>query len=219
MSIDYRRYDKMAPKIKFSKEEIIAAALDLARKEGIDAVTARKLGDKLGTSPRPIFTWFDNMGEVRLAVYDAAKTVFKQYLEKGLSEPIPFLGAGRQHICFAKEETCLYKLLFLTKPNGTSGGVQENMEFMQELVLDSVMRIYNMSEAAAKKYFRNMWLVSTSFATMIVTDDCPFTDEEMSQVLSEISLSVCMGLKKVKGMAAGSFDRDAIFSELKSEYV
>lgn len=51
----------MPPKFKFTREEIIQAALDLTRESGIAAVTARGLGAKLGSSVKPIFSLFENM--------------------------------------------------------------------------------------------------------------------------------------------------------------
>ena len=52
-----------------------------------------------------------------------------------------------------------------------------------------------------------------SFAA-VVTDDCPFTDEEMLAMGAEISLSLCKAYKEVPGLAEGKYDRDAIFREL-----
>ena len=49
------------PKCKFTREEIIQAALDIAKKEGIVSITARSLGAKLGSSSKPIFSVFENM--------------------------------------------------------------------------------------------------------------------------------------------------------------
>ena len=40
----------MPPKPKFSKEEIIDAALDIVSQNGVAALTARELGEKLGCS-------------------------------------------------------------------------------------------------------------------------------------------------------------------------
>ena len=57
-------------------------------------------------------------------------------------------------------------------------------------------------------------LVAFSFATLVVTDDCPYTDEEMSAIFTEMSLSLCKAYKEVAGMAEGKFDKDAIFREL-----
>ena len=71
-----------------------------------------------------------------------------------------------------------------------------------------------MDGKTADKYFRDLWLVAFSFATLIVTNDCPYTDEEMSGMFTEISLSVCKAYKEVPGLAEGTFDRDAVFTEL-----
>ena len=46
----------MPPKPKFTKEEIVAAALELVSANGIEALTARELSAYLGSSARPIFT-------------------------------------------------------------------------------------------------------------------------------------------------------------------
>ena len=59
------------------------------------------------------------------------------------------------------------------------------LHFSQELVRESIMRIYHMDAATADKYFRNLWLVAFSFATLIVTDDCPYTDAQMSAVFTD----------------------------------
>lgn len=207
----------MPPRVKFQKEEIVQAALQIARQKGIDAVTAREVAAALRVSPRPIFTYYDSMDQLRRDVFELAKEQYRAYIERGLSEPIPFLGVGQQYIRFAKEEPELYKLLFLTRPDGAVGGAMESLRFSQALVRESIMRIYRMDAHEADCYFRDVWLMAFSFATMIVTDDCPFTDEEMSAVFSEVSLSICKAYKDVPGLAAGEYDKDAIFRALVAE--
>ena len=204
----------MPPKVKFQKDEIVQAALDIAREKGIDAVTAREVAAALQVSPRPIFTWFAGMEELKAEVYALAKARYRAQLERGLTDPIPFLGLWRQYIRFAREEPELYKLLFLTRPGSVSGGATEALRFSQELARPSLMRIYNMDADTADKYFRDIWLIAFSFATLIVTDDCPYTDEEMFAVGTEVSLSVCKAYKELPGLPEGRFDRDAIFREL-----
>ena len=204
----------MPPKVKFQKKEIIEAALEIAGEKGIEAVTAREVAKKLQVSVGPIFTYFSTMEELKSEVYKFAKERYREYVEFGLSGPIPFLGVGQQYIRFAKEEPELYKLLFLTKPSTASGGAMEALRFSQDLARESLMRIYNMDAHTADCYFRDLWLVVFSFATLIVTDDCPYTDEEMSAVLTEVSLSVCKAYKEIPGLPEGKFDRDAVFREL-----
>lgn len=204
----------MPPKVKFQREDIVSAAFDIARDSGIDAVTAREVAKRLNMSVGPVFTWFETMEQLRTEVCVLAKARYREYIERGLAGKIPFLGVGQQYIRFAKDEPELYKLLFLTKPDGVSGGAMEALRFSQDLARESLMRIYNMDAATADRYFRDLWLVVFSFATLIVTDGCPYSDEEMSAVLTEVSLSVCKAYKEIPGLPEGDFDRDKIFGEL-----
>ena len=204
----------MPPRVKFQKNEIIKAALAVARTGGIDAVTAREVAKKLGVSTRPIFTYYDTMDQLKRDVFDEAKEHYRAYIERGLAAEVPFHGVWKQYLHFAMEEPELYKLLFLTRPDGAIGGAKEAYEFSLGLVRDTVMRLYNMDERAAESFFRDIWLVSYAYATLVVTDDCPYTEEEMLAVGTEISLAVCKAYKEIPGLPEGNFDRDALFREL-----
>lgn len=206
----------MPPSVKFTKQEIIDAALRVVRAGGVGSLTARSLASELGASTRPMFTYFDSMDALKHEVHEAAKDLYRAYVERGLAEPIPFLGVGQSYIRFAKEEPELYKLLFLEKPSSAGGGAMEALALSQDLVRASLMRIYQMDAEQADCYFRDLWLVAFSFATLVVTDDCPYTDEQMSAILTEMSLAVCKAYKEVPGLHRGDFDRDAIFRELTS---
>lgn len=204
----------MPPSVKFTKDEIIDAALAITREKGIDAVTAREVAKGLGVSTRPIFTHYESMDELRRDVRERAKGCYRDYIERGLREPIPFLGVGQSYIRFAREEPQLYRLIFLTKPDEAGGGAMEALSLSQDLARESIMRVYHMSAFEADCYFRDLWLVVFSFATMIVTDECTLTDKQMSAVLTEVSLAVCKAYKEIPGLPEGNYDRDAVFSEL-----
>ena len=51
----------MPPKVKFTKDEIIQAALNVARVKGASSVSTRDIAAELQVSTRPIFTYFDTM--------------------------------------------------------------------------------------------------------------------------------------------------------------
>ena len=90
----------MPPKAKFTKAEIIEAALNIVRTDGYEALTSRALGTYLASSARPIFTVFKNMEEVQQAMIEAAKTLYKEYINTGLSAAHPFKDVGTQYIFF-----------------------------------------------------------------------------------------------------------------------
>ena len=129
----------MAPKNKFTKEEMTAAALRVVRTRGIDGLTAKTMADELGTSTQPIFTGFGSMDGVRQAVYAAAVRVYDGYTNAGLHEKIPFYGVGMQYIRFAREEPELYRLLFLTRTQEQACSAMQSMRHLQELVRPTLM--------------------------------------------------------------------------------
>ena len=66
----------MPPKPKFTRDEIVSAALALVRERGESALTAREVGKALGVSSSPIFTMFRDMDELKAAVRAEAKACF-----------------------------------------------------------------------------------------------------------------------------------------------
>ena len=204
----------MAPKNKFTKPEMVEAALRVVRAKGADGLTAKNIADELGTSTQPIFTAFGSMDGIKAEAYAAAIGVYDRYTNEGLQEDIPFLGVGRQYIRFAREEPELYRLLFLTRSKEYSA--MASMRHLQEHVRPTLMNIYRITAGEADFYFRDLWLVVHSLSTLIVTGDCPYSDEELGRILTGFSISVCKAIKEIPGFAAGTFDREAAFRTLVS---
>ena len=207
----------MAPKNKFTRKEMVAAAVRVVQKRGAAALTAKSLAEELGTSTQPVFTCFGTMEALKAEVYVAAERLFDEYLTKGLKEKISFLGFGSQYIRFARKEPELYRLLFLMRPDDVGSGAFAAMRHMQELVRPSLVEIYHISAQEADRYFRDLWLVVHSLAALIVTGDCPYSDREIGQILTGFSISVFKAIKELPGFTEGTFDRDATFRGLIQE--
>lgn len=204
----------MAPKNKFTKEEMVAAAVRVVRKQGAASLTAKALARELSISPQPVFTCFGTMDAAKAEVYTAAEKLFSEFLTAGLEEEIPFFGFGKQYIRFAREEPELYRMLFLMRSDDSQHGAFAVMRHMQELVRPSLTGVYHIGAREADRYFRDLWLVVHSLATLIVTGDCPYSDREIGQILTGFSVGIFKAIKEVPGFAADEFDRDAAFREL-----
>ena len=204
----------MAPKNKFTREEMVAAAVRVVQKMGATALTAKSLAEELGTSTQPVFTCFGTMDAAKSEVYAAAERMFDEYLTVGLKEKIPFFGFGTQYIRFARKEPELYRLLFLMQPDDMRSGAFAAMRHMQELVRPSLMDTYHINEQDSDRYFRDLWLVVHSLATLIVTGDCRYSDREIGQILTGFSISIFKAIKEIPGFTEGAFDRDATFRGL-----
>ena len=207
----------MAPKNKFTKEEMVEAAMRVVRAKGIGGLTAKTMADELGTSTQPVFTAFGSMDTVKQEVYAAAMRVYDDYVAAGLKEKIPFFGVGMQYIRFAREEPELYRLLFLTQTQDQAYSVMKSMRHLQELVRPTLINIYRITPEEADIYFRDLWFVVHSLSTLIVSGDCPYSDREIGQILTGFSISICKSIKDIPGFVAGTFDRDTEFRALISK--
>ena len=207
----------MAPKNKFTKKEMIEAAMQVVRDKGIGGLTAKTMADELGTSTQPVFTAFGSMDTLKQEVYASAVRVYDSYTDAGLKEKIPFFGVGMQYIRFAREEPELYRILFLTRTQDQEYSAMKSMRHLQELIRPTLMNIYHITTEEADLYFRDLWFVVHSLSTLIVTGDCPYSDREIGQILTGVSISICKSIKEIPGFAAGTFDRDAEFRALVSK--
>ena len=187
----------MPPKCKFNRDEIIKAGLELTRDKGIEAVTARGLGERLHSSSKPIFTIFNNMEEVQFEVKKAAKGLYAQYIKEGLNMPLAFKGVGIQYILFSIKEPKLFQLLFMSeqehKPSVSM--VLPLIDDSYELILKSVEDGYNLNRDDALNLYKHLWIYTHGIASLCATNMCLFTSSEINEMMSEVCKSL---LKEIK---------------------
>lgn len=175
----------MPPKFKFTREQILDAALELTREGGLKNLTARSLADRLGSSTKPIFGAFRNMDEVEGAVMAAARDLYQRYVDGDMraGKYPPYKGAGMAYIRFAREERELFKLLFMRDRTGET--IREDREEIRPL-LDLLMEKVGLTEAQAYMFHLEMWIFVHGIATMAATDYLNMDEEMVSRVLTDI---------------------------------
>lgn len=190
----------MPPKAKFTREEIVSAGLEIVKADGIEALTARALGARLGSSPRPIFTVFESMEEVLGEVRMSAKKLYASYVDRGLSEEIAFKGVGTQYILFAIREPKLFRLLFMEEQENVPSisGVLPLIEENYDRIVRSVQDSYGLDIEAARKLYRHLWIYTHGIATLCATRMCSFTAEEIGSMMSEVFKGLLNGIEEEK---------------------
>ena len=177
----------MPPKPKFTKEEIVTAALELVSEKGIEALTARELGVRLGSSARPIFTVFNSMEEVQEEVRAAALKRFESYAEKAMHYTPVFKQVGMQMILFAMEEPKLYQLVYMSENAGATDfeGITQQLGDVAQLCVDVIQRDYGLSAEDAKTLFEHVWIYTFGIGALCATGMCRFSQDEIIQMLGQ----------------------------------
>lgn len=191
----------MPPKPKYTKEEIVQAALELVSQKGMDALTAKELGNKLRTSATPVFTVFSSMQEVQDAVKIAAMKRFEAYAHKVETDMPVFKQVGMQMILFAKEEPHLYRLIFMSQKSGVTSfdGIYSHLGSVADECLAAIQRDYGLSCDNAKTLFEHLWIHTFGIGTLCATGMCDFSEEQISEMLTENFTAMMVMLKERKG--------------------
>ena len=178
----------MPPKAKFTRDEIIQVGLSIIRENGMEALSARTLGTKLGSSARPIFTVFQSMEEVQEEVKKAAKFLYAEYVKRGLEQELAFKGVGTQYILFAIQEPKLFQLLFMSeqKQKPAVVNVMPIIDDNYKDILLSVQNGYHLSEKKAELLYRHLWIYTHGIAVLCATNMCVFTTDEINKMIVQV---------------------------------
>ena len=187
----------MPPKPKFTREEIVAAALELVSEKGMSALTSRDLGTRLGSSARPIFTVFNSMEEVQEAVRDAAMKRFESYAEKAVHYTPVFKQVGMQMILFAKEEPMLYQLGFMTNNHNVQRfeDIYERLGDVAYQCLDVIRHDYGLSEKEARALFEHVWIHTFGIGALCATGMCNFSEDQIVEMLGHDFIAMLAHIK------------------------
>lgn len=190
----------MPPKAKFTKEGIIASALSIAERGGIEALTARSLGNELGSSARPIFTVFESMEEVQNEVIASAYKIYERYEDEEMDGEHPFKGSGTGYIRFASEHPKLFQMLFMRERYGSPdhGQILPLIDGYYEKIVRSVIDEYGFGENTAKELYMHMWIYSHGIASLIATGVCGFSKEDIQEMLGVVGAGI-IGKYKSEG--------------------
>ena len=180
----------MPPKYKFQKDEIASAALALVRAEGIDALTARAVAQRLNASSKVIFGLFENMEALHQAVLKKAYDLYFDFLHQDISKGNypPYKCAGMAYIRFAIEEKTLFKLLFMCdRREQTQPMVGPDFE----MAVDMIQATNEISKEQATLLHTEMWVCVHGIATMHATSFLTLEEKVISRILTDTYMGLC----------------------------
>ncbi len=159
-------------------EAILGAAAEIVRECGEDGLNARAVARRLGCSTQPVYSRFENMEALRVALSEAAKAGYRAhidgYLERG--GPSRYRSYGMGFVRFARDEKGLFRFLFL-------GGKPIADPFFEDIVREMTAE-YRMSEATARAFHADMAVFSFGLALTVYGDSGALTEKEIEDAFS-----------------------------------
>jgi AcrR family transcriptional regulator len=157
----------MPPQINFSQKQILQVAFELVRKEGLKALSARRIAQELKCSTHPIYRAFQSMQKLEEAVIEKIKAYAIEYLLQGDAVEKPFLNIGLQYFHFAQKEPEFFTLLFLEGHMKTSPE-QIGLPFLPMLTrMQQDPYLQGLSEESLTRIGRDMWIFTHGLITLL----------------------------------------------------
>lgn len=165
---------------------IQTAAFEMTKEYGFEAVTARKLAEKLNCSTQPIFRAYENMDELRGDLYYMSSQYFAEYMlnKKSRTQPI-YLTMGMAYIELAVKEKNLFALVasiddFGSDPLGDAIWGKENPSIIEKLPDAD-----KLTDEEKLKLFTMVSIFTHGIASMIVSNRVKLTERETKEYLTK----------------------------------
>lgn len=179
---------------KVQKADIVAAALEIAKTEPLDSLTARRLAQELNCSVQPIFYNFANMDELKSAALDTMYQIYLDYMAEGSHDPKPYKGMGLAYIRFARDYPSYFKLIFMNKTNLTPETFIDN-DNQGNNILQHGMEFSGLDPASQKHFHLKVWIFTHGLASLVATGTVQITDAEIEKLLETTVREMLAGHK------------------------
>lgn len=173
----------MPRKESITKSDILNTAFRMAKTEGFEQVTARKLANEVGCSTQPIFRVYKNMDELGGEVFNMAVRFFDEYyLRFPKKDDTPFVNLGLAYIQFAQNNKNLFRLLFVSE-NRHGKSLYEILNGTHQAVMNEINRATSLRCTDPQGMFMKMWIFIHGAACMSLTDDYDLGEKETIDLL------------------------------------
>ncbi len=189
----------MPPKLRITREMILQAAYAIAQEQGIEAVSARSIAERLGCSTQPVLYQFAHVEDIRREVYRMADEYQSAYLMHVGEDQNPMIAMGLNYIRFAVEEKMLFRLLFQSDGFGGRGiaALLEAPELVP--VLEVFQQEAGLTLPQVKQVFLALTMMVHGWASMLANNTMAYEEAEIVPML-EMAFDGMIGAVKMEGM-------------------
>jgi AcrR family transcriptional regulator len=178
----------MPPKIKYTRKEVVQAAVRVVEEAGLGSLTARSVAAKLGSSTAPVYHHFAAMEELSLEVIRVTERALLEYASRPYTERV-FLNMGTGIAMFACEHRLLYRALMLD--GDRYGDVVRELLDTLESQMSKDTRFTSLSARERRVLLRKMWTFTHGLASLVsvgLIKDC--TQDYVIATLMDVGTDV-----------------------------
>lgn len=158
--------------------------MSIAETSGLEAITARELGNRLGVSSRPLYSIFSSIDELKREVVGMICDLFAAELSKDRDSSDDFFKVGLNYLDFARNHPEFYRILHST------GLRYMDLKSVEEIIVEQVRSnseyYAEFTKEEMSDLYRKMGIFSHGLADMLARDTSrSISEEDARQILFE----------------------------------
>lgn len=167
------------PKQRITKEMVVGAAFEIARTGGIEKATVKAIGEKLGCSVQPIYSYCQNMEGLRNDVAQKAREFVLDYARRNVDKEDLFRSTGQAYVHLAKEEPHIYRLFLFQERKNISSMDDLYQAETNPAVAELIAGDLGISVPAAKQLHLHMLIYSIGIGTIYSVMSSSIAEKEI----------------------------------------
>ncbi len=174
----------MPAKKQIRKEDILQAAYEIVRENGMDSLNMREIAKRCKCSTQPIYLSFSGIEELKEEVAKKIAETFDKFIAEEIASGIypEYKSVGMGYIRFAKEEKQLFKYLLMRSRAEDSASEKG---FFDQLTY-KIMKNYGLYKDDAQKLHIEMWVFVHGVAAMFATGYLNWDWDTVSEMVSDV---------------------------------
>lgn len=188
----------MAPKNKYTLDDIVDAALSIVRKTGLENLTARATAKEMKSSTMPIYSCGKTMNEIEADVVKKCWGILEQYQLEPRTDDI-YINTGLGYVLFAKYEKhlfgCIHNIRHLElNRKYAAENFQQNLKRLKDY-----KPLENIDEDLKLKILTQGWLFCHGLADLLSKTPVSLeSDADITNFIMESNNIVQSGINQIR---------------------
>lgn len=167
----------MPPRQRLNKRIILEESLNIVAEKGIDSLNARAIAKALSISTQPIFSYFENMADLKNEVENS---IFKQFSQR-VNSVDGLLNFENELIAFSYESPTYFSILF--GDSSTLENTKKEIDRNAKELVASIAKEFKLPKDKANIVYLNNWIYCFGLASLVAKRIIPYNHASLEKLL------------------------------------
>lgn len=175
----------MPPKQRITREMILEKSFTMFCQEGMEYINARSVAKALSCSTQPIFSYFSGMEELKDALEEKAREMFRETIVQAMADESPIRASFLAYFRFAQSQPCLFRQMYLVDGCAQNEKMAALRDELIAALNETAAQKMNLSQEAVDVLCSKLWIYAHGYAALASMKMLPLSMEDVEKRICE----------------------------------